>query len=101
MNIGGADRELVFDFNAACLFEEATGKGFYEVIASPAEMGKATSLRAILWAGLASVDPTVTLRHVGSWLAPGELQRITKALGEAAAAAAPKPDADANPTAGQ
>lgn len=56
-------RNLKFNFNAICNFEEATGKS----IASLGETKefKMSDLRALLWAGLVHEDPDLTIEEAG------------------------------------
>lgn len=58
------ERTLVMDLNAQCLFEEETGKNFYEVLLSK-EMASASDHRALLWALLKRDDPNITIEQAG------------------------------------
>lgn len=59
---------LLFDINALCDLEEATGKNFQAIVnemrAGPAEFSMKT-MRAITWAGLQAHHPEIDLAGAG------------------------------------
>ena len=87
-------RHIVFDMNAICLFEQVTGKNFYEVIASPPQ--SATDRRALLWAGLKRDDPELTIEQVGAW-SPMVMAEVDRKLVEAVIKGSPEPEEGAEP----
>jgi len=60
-------RKLTFDFNALCTIERVVGKNaLFDM--SLWQRPSAAELRAILWAGLLTDDPTLTLEDTGKLL---------------------------------
>ncbi|SEI10103.1 gene transfer agent family protein [Paracoccus alkenifer] len=81
----GQDYTMVLDFNALCEYEDATGdswNGFFERLDSGAI--RATELRTMVWAGLRSHHPDITLPQAGAVLSSN-----SDAVIRAAAAALP------------
>ena len=62
----GQTYRLRFDWNAACEFEQATGKTVSEVLSDVAAgRVSAVALRGLMWAGLHGDDRGVTLVRAG------------------------------------
>lgn len=68
------EREIVFDLNAMCRYEEATGKNAFEGMQNL----KASDLRALLWACLH--DKKLTLEDVGAMITADNMGQISEAL---------------------
>lgn len=121
VELGGATRHLVYDFNAFAAMEEETGREFgllfddllSAVMATKpnpddpdgepiraARMPKASLVRTMVWAGLLHEAPSLTVREVGSWLHTNNLPAVVSAMTQAFTANAPegKPS-EANPPA--
>lgn len=67
--VEGRTYRLRFDWNAAVEFETATGRAISDVLADlAAQRVSATALRGLLWAGLRSSEPKLSLEAAGEVL---------------------------------
>jgi len=83
-------RHLVYDLNALSALEETYGavdQAFAEV-----EKGSAKAIRALLWAGLISEDPELTLTKAGMLVGLSGLTIVSNKILEAIEAALPDPN---------
>lgn len=83
-------RYLVYDLNALSALEETYGavdQAFAEV-----EKGSAKAIRALLWAGLISEDPELTLTKAGMLVGLSGLTLVSNKILEAVEAALPDPN---------
>lgn len=71
------ERELRFDLNAMCRFEEVTGRNALEGLNSL----KASDLRALLWACLN--DAELTVEDVGRLITAANMDKIAEVLTKA------------------
>jgi hypothetical protein len=73
------ERTLRIDFNALVAAQEQLG-GELDI----ANLGKGgfRTIRAVLWAGLVSEDPTLTIEQVGAMAGPADLHRIALAISQ-------------------
>jgi len=87
IELGGRERHLRFDLNAMAAFEEAAGKS----ILSGIETGKlgARDLRALIWACLLHEEETLTLKEIGTWITPDNMNEVAGKFAEAFGAAMP------------
>ena len=81
-------RTLFFDLNAMCSFEEASGKGVFDL----GDKLTAKDTRALLWAMLLREDKALTLEQVGAMITPSAMPEIARAIVEAMKAALPEPE---------
>ena len=91
INLGGKERELIFDLNAMATYEEVTGKNILKL-----DMNKlgARDIRALLFACLQSGDRNLTIEQVGAWITPSSMRDIVGQLGNAFSAAMPEGEKD-------
>ncbi len=88
------ERNLLYDLNAFAEIEEHYGS-IDEAMAA-LEKGSIKAVRVLLWAGLIHEEldekeqPKITVRQVGSWIAPSMLQDIADKLGQAIGSAIPE-----------
>jgi len=61
-------RKMVFDFNSLCKIEQVTGKNALFDL-SIWQKPSATDLRALIWAGFSSDDPSLTIEQTGQLIA--------------------------------
>ncbi|MHB1652339.1 MAG: hypothetical protein ACYCVD_07655 [Desulfitobacteriaceae bacterium] len=83
-------RHLVYDLNALSALEETYGavdQAFSEV-----QKGSAKAIRALLWAGLVSEDPELTLVKAGMLVGLAGLASVSNKILEAVEAALPAPN---------
>jgi hypothetical protein len=73
------ERVLVYDLNAICSFEEATG---LSVVVALRDLTM-INIRALIWAGLLVDDPDLTLFQAGALIRFGDIASITQALRDA------------------
>lgn len=95
VNLGGKTRRMVMDLNAMCTAEELTGKSLMKKETWDKNNIRLGDLRAFVFAALNSVDESVTLREVGSWINLGNFEAVMLAF----QAAMKKAGADADETA--
>lgn len=91
-----AEYTLVFSTNSICELEELLNSGLNTIVAN---MERLTTVRALLWAGLHSKHPEISLKKAGDIIDVCGMAAATEAVGRALNAAFPKPekDAPANP----
>ena len=87
------DRNFVFDLNTMARYEDVTGKSSFKI----AEELSASSIRALLWAGLVHEDEALTLQDVGSLITPFNMESISNAINSAIGRASPPEDAEKSP----
>ena len=73
------DRALVYDLNAICSFEEATGQSVVEALRNLTM----TNIRALIWAGLLVDDPAITINQAGALIRFTDITAVTAALRDA------------------
>jgi hypothetical protein len=73
------ERELVYDLNAICSFEEATGLSVVDALRSLTM----TNIRALIWAGLLVDDPALTLNQAGALIRFTDIAAVTQSLRDA------------------
>lgn len=66
INLNNQDLELKYDVNSICALEEKTGKGLFALIDAQ-NIGFST-VRNLIWAGLRSKNPALTVEIVGNWI---------------------------------
>lgn len=86
-------RKLRFDLNAMATFEDITGRNAFSGL-NAKQLG-ARELRALLFACLFHEDETLTLKQVGSWITPENMQNVAAKMTMALEAAMPEPEKDA------
>lgn len=77
--------KIIFDFNALAAIEDQTGLSalqpdFWRQLLSPIKAG---TVRMLLWAGLRTHHPEMTVEQIGSMLSGKNLQQIIEGLLEA------------------
>lgn len=88
INIGGKERRLRYDINAAADIEEVMGgKSLPYVLANPMAAGF-SAIRTLLWGGLKHAEKGLTLQRVGVMMqeymeAGGRLEDLSAKIGEA------------------
>ena len=88
INIGGKERRLRYDINAAAEMEELMGgKSLLYVMASPMAAGF-SAIRILLWGGLKHAEKGITLQRVGLMMqeymeAGGNFGELAAKIGEA------------------
>lgn len=71
------ERELRYDLNAMCAYEDATGKSAFAV----GDGGiKASDVRALLWSCLIHEDKSLTQEDIGKYINTKNLGSITDSL---------------------
>lgn len=80
-------RKLIFDFNAVCKLEEATGRN--ALSGETWNSLSAQDVRALLWGALLKDDPGLTIERVGQFINFQNLPKITEAIEKAFRNAAP------------
>ncbi|MFA4972891.1 MAG: hypothetical protein WC683_09775 [bacterium] len=65
MTIDEVTYKLRLDLNAQCLFEEKSGKNFYEVMNDPDYVATSTEDRLLFWCMLRKHHPEITLEQAG------------------------------------
>lgn len=83
--IAGTDYTFCFTANGLCALEAETGKTVHEIgeaLRKTPERVGFTIIRALVWAGLVELHPSVTIKMVGS-LAPGDLLTAAAAAAQA------------------
>jgi hypothetical protein len=73
------ERALVYDLNAICSFEEATGLSVVDALRNLTM----TNIRALIWAGLLVDDPALTLEQAGALIRFADIAAVTGALRDA------------------
>lgn len=81
---GEANYILVYSTNAICELEEALGKGLNAIVA---DMERLSTVRAILWAGLRSRQPDITMAGAGEIIDLCGVAAATEVIGRALNAA--------------
>ena len=88
ITLGGKERRLRYDINAAAEMEELMGgKSLLYVLGSPMAAGF-SAIRVLLWGGLKHADKGLTLQRVGQMMqeymeAGGNLGELAERIGEA------------------
>lgn len=95
VTLRGGDQEYTIKFstNAICEVEERLDKGLNTIIAN---MERVTTVRALLWAGLRTHHPDVTVAGVGEIIDRCGMAAATEALGKALTLAFPNASQDPN-----
>ncbi len=73
-------RHLRLDLNAFCELEDAHGDVF--AVLQGAEKGSLKALRAVVWAGLAHEDDSLTEKEIGKMINPGNLAEVAETIQE-------------------
>lgn len=91
----GTEYVLRYDVNALCEVEDATKDNILEVI-SKLQDGKPSFkiIRLLLWAGLRSGTPGITVEEAGRIMQDAGIQNTAEAIGEAFTASFVPPGAD-------
>ena len=90
--LGGEEYPVLYDINAAVIFEEITGKGLLEVMTSQSELRKMGNIRALVFAGISNAyeehppkdkdgiekQSSLTLRKIGSALTFNSFDEATE-----------------------
>jgi hypothetical protein len=87
IELDGKERELRFDLNALCLFEETAKLPLAEALA----IRSMSVIRALIWAGLLHEDSLLTVEDVGRMeivSLPEMINRVMQALGSGQPSAA-------------
>lgn len=87
INIGGKNRVLRYDINAAVDIEKLLGESLLGVIGNPEKIGFHVIL-VLLWGGLKHAEKGLTEQRVGLWMqeyleAGSNLEDLVVAIGEA------------------
>lgn len=88
INIGGKERRLRFDINAAAEMEDLMGgKSLLYVMANPMAAGF-SAIRVLLWGGLKHAEKGLTLQRVGVMMQEfmengGTLEELSEKIGDA------------------
>lgn len=88
IELQGKEYFLDFNLNAFAEIEEEYGT-IDELLAKLSE-GRATTLRAVLWAGLISNHPNLSIRDVGSMISFGDVAELSEKINIAIMGALPK-----------
>jgi len=100
LSIGGQELKMRYDGNALAAYEAETGKNlFTESIGDTLNVSTTT---ALVWAGLSTFHPALTLRDFRALIGHGDMPAILQAFTEAWGIAKPEPpeaEDPANPTA--
>ena len=99
ITLGGKRRKFVMNWNALLMLEKSLGKSAFRAI-DWADPGL-NDVTHILWAGLLSEDPTLTIKQVVDMLSPTDLQQITSEIAAGTAAAMPQAEGGAEGKNGQ
>lgn len=87
IEIGDGIYELEYTVNAVCDLEEMTGKGLGDVLS----VAGLSSVRALLWCGLAAHTPTLTMAQAGTllqeYMAEHSMEELVAIITEAIEAA--------------
>lgn len=75
------ERELKYDANAIADAEEQIGASFTEIVSKPSIRG----IRVLLWAGLKTDDPLLTVEAAGRLMVGRDLQQISDKITRAIA----------------
>jgi hypothetical protein len=73
------ERQLIYDLNAICSFEDATGQSVIEALRNLTMV----NIRALIWAGLLADDPDLTLTQAGGLIRFTDIASVTQALRDA------------------
>ena len=68
-------RRLVFDLNAMCVYERASGKRLTDL-----DLGLMSDLQVLLWACLQDDDPELHIEQVGKLIHGGNMSEVYAAL---------------------
>jgi len=88
ITIGGKERRLKYDINAAAEMEELLGsRSLLFILGNPASAGFSV-MRTLLWGGLKHAEKGLTLQRVGLMMqeyleAGGSLEKLNEAIGQA------------------
>jgi hypothetical protein len=88
INLGGKERRLRYDINAAAEMEELlNGRSLLYIMGNPMAAGFA-AMRVLLWGGLKHAEKGLTLQRVGLMMqehmeAGGKLEDFSNKIGEA------------------
>ena len=96
LKAGDVERTIVFDVNAFCELEAATGLGVNELVETMQGSPSFTLLRQIFTAGLQAKHPGTTARDAGQIMSDAGLDQMTEALNKAMSAALPEVKDDAS-----
>lgn len=87
VTIGGKNRVLRYDINAAIDMEKTLGESLLNVIGNPTKIGFRVIL-VLLWGGLKHAEKGLTEQRVGLWMqdyleSGGSLEELVAKMGEA------------------
>ncbi len=98
VELNGATYTLVLDLNAQCLFEQETGKNFYEVASDTGYIATAKENRIMLWAMLQKHHPDLTIEQAGALVTT--LEQARAKVTEQIKLSQPEPEEGASAEAG-
>lgn len=87
VELGDANRQIKFDFNAICALEEYFGKSAAEIFNTEDGTIEMRTIRGAMWVGLQRHHPGVEIEDVGQWLGEAieenRFEDVSNKLGEA------------------
>lgn len=84
------ERHLRYDLNAYAELEDVYGS--VDAAVNKLQKGSVKAIRTVLWAGLIHEDESLTEKQVGAMLSMGDLEKLSKAVGEAMESSLPQPE---------
>lgn len=91
--VADVEYTIKFSTNAICELEALQNKGLNEIVG---DLERLSTVRALLWAGLHSNHPNVTLKQAGDLIDKLGMVAATDVIGRALNAAFPPPSKDPN-----
>lgn len=82
-------KELTLEFNLNAFAEIESEYGTIDELMGKLAEGRATTLRAVLWAGLISNHPELTLKQVGQMISLADIPTLSEKLNQAIAGGLP------------
>lgn len=81
INLGNKERKLLLNMGAIRLFEETTGKSYFTLLRTAADM-KVSEAIPLLWACMKDEDKDITLEQVEKMMTRDKLTDVYIKLGE-------------------
>jgi len=81
ITVDGTTYKLLLNLNAQCLFEEMSGKNFYQVMNDPEYQATATEDRLLFWCMLRKYHSEITIEEAGELMVA--TSSVIEAMGKA------------------